>query len=242
MVFFPIIGKTARMTDPVRSRIRQLIGEKNLDMKGLSLAMGKNHAYLQQYLERGIPKHLSERSRMALAERLGVDEAELGAPRASRHTGTAAAHQAQIPEIDVHAGAGGGGFTALESHSSSGMTFSREVVRDHWRLPDWVLYSLNARSGNLAAFPVQGDSMEPTLMDGDVVFVDTRVRQPSPPGLFVLADEFGGVIVKRLEVCSNPGDETIMVRVGSDNPHHLTKELRLDEISIVGRYVGRFTR
>ena len=242
MAFFPIIGKTAWMTDPVRTRIRQLIGEKNLDMKGLSLAMGKNHAYLQQYLERGIPKQLSERSRMLLAERLGVDEAELGAPHASRHAGTAATHQAQIPEIDVHAGAGGGGFTALESHSSSGMTFSREVVRDHWRLPDWVLYSLNARSGNLAAFPVQGDSMEPTLMDGDVVFVDTRVRQPSPPGLFVLADEFGGVIVKRLEVCSNPGDENIMVRVGSDNPHHLTKELRLDEISIVGRYVGRFTR
>ena len=122
MAFFPIIGKTAWMTDPVRTRIRQLIGEKNLDMKGLSLAMGKNHAYLQQYLERGIPKQLSERSRMLLAERLGVDEAELGAPHASRHAGTAATHQAQIPEIDVHAGAGGGGFTALESHSSSGMT------------------------------------------------------------------------------------------------------------------------
>ena len=140
------------------------------------------------------------------------------------------------------AGAGGGGFTALESHSANGMTFSREVVRDHWRLPDWLLYSLNARSGNLAAFPVQGDSMSPTLLDGDVVFVDTRTRQPSPPGLFVLADEFGGVIVKRLEVSSSPGDEDIMVRVGSDNPHHMTKELRLDEISIVGRYVGRFTR
>ena len=84
--------------------------------------------------------------------------------------------------------------------------------------------------------------MSPTLLDGDVVFVDTRTRQPSPPGLFVLADEFGGVIVKRLEVSSSPGDEDIMVRVGSDNPHHMTKELRLDEISIVGRYVGRFTR
>jgi len=230
------------MTDPVRKRIRQLIGDNNLDMKGLSLALGKNHAYLQQYLERGIPKELNERSRMLLAEQLGVDEAELGGPQGPRPGRAAPGAREQIPEIDVHAGAGGGGFTALESHSANGMTFSREVVRDHWRLPDWLLYSLNAKSGNLAAFPVQGDSMSPTLLDGDVVFVDTRVRQPSPPGLFVLADEFGGVIVKRLEVSSGPGDEDIMVRVGSDNPHHMTKELRLDEISIVGRYVGRFTR
>lgn len=230
------------MTDPVRKRIRQLIGDKNLDLKSLSLALGKNHAYLQQYLERGIPKELNERSRMLLAEQLGVDEAELGGPQGPRPGRSAAGTQEHIPEIDVHAGAGGGGFTALESHSANGMTFSREVVRDHWRLPDWLLYSLNAKSGNLAAFPVQGDSMSPTLLDGDVVFVDTRTRQPSPPGLFVLADEFGGVIVKRLEVSSSPGDEDIMVRVGSDNPHHMTKELRLDEISIVGRYVGRFTR
>ncbi len=230
------------MSDPVRKRIRQLIGDKGLDMKSLSLALGKNHAYLQQYLERGIPKELNERSRMLLAEQLDVDEAELGGPRGPRPARPAADVFEQIPEIDVHAGAGGGGFTALESHSSNGMTFSREVVRDHWRLPDWLLYSLNAKSGNLAAFPVQGDSMAPTLLDGDVVFVDTRIRQPSPPGLFVLADEFGGVIVKRLEVSSSPGDENVMVRVGSDNPHHMTKELRLDEISIVGRYVGRFTR
>ena len=230
------------MSDPVRKRIRQLIGDNNLDMKSLSLALGKNHAYLQQYLERGIPKELNERSRMLLAEQLGVDEAELGGPQGTRPGREVAWTQEQIPEIDVHAGAGGGGFTALESHSANGMTFSREVVRDHWRLPDWLLYSLNAKSGNLAAFPVQGDSMSPTLLDGDVVFVDTRIRQPSPPGLFVLADEFGGVIVKRLEVSSGPGDEDIMVRVGSDNPHHMTKELRLDEISIVGRYVGRFTR
>jgi len=230
------------MTDPVRKRIRQLIGDNNLDMKGLSLALGKNHAYLQQYLERGIPKELNERSRMLLAEQLGVDETELGGPQGTRPGRPVAGAQEHIPEIDVHAGAGGGGFTALESHSANGMTFSREVVRDHWRLPDWLLYSLNAKSGNLAAFPVQGDSMSPTLLDGDVVFVDTRIRQPSPPGLFVLADEFGGVIVKRLEVSSGPGEEDIMVRVGSDNPHHMTKELRLDEISIVGRYVGRFTR
>ena len=102
------------MTYPVRKRIRQLIGEKNIDLKSLSLALGKNHAYLQQYLERGIPKQLSERSRMLLAEQLEVDEAELGAPRPARQARSTTANQEEIPEINVHAGAGGGGASGPE--------------------------------------------------------------------------------------------------------------------------------
>lgn len=83
--------------------------------------------------------------------------------------------------------------------------------------------------------------MTPTIEDGDVIFVDTRHRVPSPPGIYALADEFGGVVVKRLEVTSRPGDEMIRVQISSDNPRHSTRELTLDEIQIVGRYIGRFT-
>lgn len=83
--------------------------------------------------------------------------------------------------------------------------------------------------------------MSPTIQDGDVVFVDTRHKVPSPPGIYVLADEFGGVVTKRLEVTSRPSDETVTVRISSDNPNHNDRELTLDEIHIIGRYIGRFT-
>jgi hypothetical protein len=33
----------------------------------------------------------------------------------------------------------------------------------------------------------------------------------------------------------------ITVRISSDNPRHITRELTLDEIQIIGRYIGRFT-
>jgi hypothetical protein len=33
----------------------------------------------------------------------------------------------------------------------------------------------------------------------------------------------------------------IKVQISSDNPRHTTRELNLDEIQIVGRYIGRFT-
>ena len=147
-----------------------------------------------------------------------------------------------IAEIDLTAGLGGGGLAIVERTADKhGMTFAKEVVRDHWRLPDWLLNRMNAKARHLAAFPVQGDSMEPTLSDGDVIFVDTRHRAPSPDGIYALADEFGGVIVKRLEVTSRPGDEIVNVAIISDNARHRTRELTLPEIHIIGRYVGRFT-
>lgn len=142
-----------------------------------------------------------------------------------------------IEEIDVTAGLGGGGLAMLEANGN----FAAEVVRDFWRLPPWVLSRFNAQPGHIKAFPSQGDSMSPTIEDGDVVFADIRHRVPSPPGIYVLADQFGGVIVKRLEVISRPSEDPVVIRIISDNPRHGPQELTLDEISIVGRYVGRFT-
>lgn len=159
-----------------------------------------------------------------------------GAEERSGKASHAAPHD-RVDEIDVTAGLGGGGLAIIEQNGE----FSGEVVRDFWRLPPWVLSRFNAQAGNIKAFPAQGDSMEPTIADGDVVFADIRHRVPSPPGIYVLADEFGGVVVKRLEVTSRPRDEIVTVRVISDNPRHAPKEFTLEEITILGRYVGRFT-
>jgi phage repressor protein C with HTH and peptisase S24 domain len=45
---------------------------------------------------------------------------------------------------------------------------------------------------------VEGDSMMPTLHDGDIVLVDLARRAPIPPGIFVLHDGMG-LVAKRLE-------------------------------------------
>ncbi len=148
-----------------------------------------------------------------------------------------------IAEIDVTGGLGAGGLTIVNSGvpGRAGMTFSAESVRDYWVFPAWLLARFDIRPDNATAFPVQGDSMEPTLRNGDVIFVDTRHRVPSPPGIYALSDEFGGVVVKRLEVISKPRDEEVIVRIMSDNPRHETRELPLSDIYIIGRYLGRFT-
>ncbi|MBH9982841.1 hypothetical protein H3S89_08550 [Bartonella sp. B10834G6] len=71
---------------------------------------------------------------------------------------------------------------------------------------------------------------------------DISHRVPSPPGIYALADELGGVIIKRLEVVFRPGADEIEVEVISDNPHHKPHILNLSEITILGRYIDRFTR
>ena len=63
--------------DPVRLRVLALLKERGSDLRKASLAMGRNAAYIHQYLYRGSPKVLSEDDRIALAEHLGVDEDEL---------------------------------------------------------------------------------------------------------------------------------------------------------------------
>ncbi len=147
------------------------------------------------------------------------------------------------PEVDVTAGMGAGGLslTADATPDGTGATFAAEHVRDHWRLPPRLLDAMTVRPHDLAVLPVQGDSMYPTLTEGDFVFVDTRHHFPSPDGVYALADEFGGVVVKRLEVASKPSDQEVSIRIISDNDRHQPKEFLLSELHVIGRVVRRFT-
>lgn len=218
--------------------VRGLIAAFGEKQDVLARELGVSQPTVSRWLGGGKIKAENRDRLMELAEEKGIvnhDPFSAGKNSTSMFRG-------QIPEIDLTAGLGGGGVATVKSTANRhGITFSKETIRDHWRLPDWVLGRMHARSEHIAAFPVQGDSMEPTLNDGDVVFVDTRHRQPSPDGIYALADEFGGVIVKRLEVTSRPGDDIVNVSIISDNPRHRTRDLTLPEIYIIGRYVGRFT-
>jgi hypothetical protein len=64
--------------DP-RTRLREIAAERGVSLARLSRVIGKNAAYVQQYIERGSPKRLPEDDRRHLAIYLDVDERELGA-------------------------------------------------------------------------------------------------------------------------------------------------------------------
>ena len=68
--------------DLVRKLILERLAELDMKMSEASLKIGRNHAYLQQFLKRGVPAELPERERGALAELLKVPEESLQGPSA----------------------------------------------------------------------------------------------------------------------------------------------------------------
>lgn len=66
--------------DVVRKLIIEKLAEIGLNMSEASVKIGRNHAYLQQFLKRGIPTELHERDRIKLAGLLKVPEDDLRGP------------------------------------------------------------------------------------------------------------------------------------------------------------------
>ncbi|MEI4482199.1 MULTISPECIES: XRE family transcriptional regulator [unclassified Phyllobacterium] len=157
-------------------------------------------------------------------------------------TGTRGIPDDASPQIDITAGMGAGGFSITNEGvpGKHGMTFAADAVKDYWRLPPAILVTLGLASKDIAIFPVQGDSMQPTLEEGEVVFVDMRHRIPSPDGLYAIIDDFGGLAVKRLEVGNDPVNGEIAVSIISDNPRHKIRYKRPEDLFIVGRVLKKF--
>jgi hypothetical protein len=63
----------------VRTRIEQRATERGETLANLSRLIGRNAAYLQQFVRRGTPRRLPEEERLRLAMVLDMDERELGA-------------------------------------------------------------------------------------------------------------------------------------------------------------------
>lgn len=58
----------------VKNRVKQLVTEKGLSFNNLSISLGKNATYLQQFVTRKSPRRLDEEFRKKLAAILQVDE------------------------------------------------------------------------------------------------------------------------------------------------------------------------
>jgi phage repressor protein C with HTH and peptisase S24 domain len=127
-----------------------------------------------------------------------------------------------VPHVSVRPSMGGGVVVEDEPQYARPYHFQRS----------WIRHDLKAEPTNLRIMHVEGDSMMPTLHDGDAILVDIGRRAPTPPGLFVLHDGIG-VVAKRLEHI--PYSEPPSVRVISDNALYSPYERTAEEINIIGR-------
>jgi repressor LexA len=69
--------------DMVRRLIADRLAELGLQMKDVSLRIGRNDTYLHQYMKRGVPVELKETDRKRLADILKLHEDQLRGPSAT---------------------------------------------------------------------------------------------------------------------------------------------------------------
>lgn len=125
-----------------------------------------------------------------------------------------------IPRYEISASAGVG-LAVSEENVVDYLAFKAAWVRDH----------IGIAPSKLALIGVTGDSMEPTLIRGDLVLIDTTATTVSEDAIYVLCD--GDIlVVKRLQRFLGG---RIMVR--SDNPSYESYELTpdMDGVRIIGR-------
>lgn len=225
--------------DPIRLRVLKLLDDRGTDLRKASVAIGKNPAYMQQFVTRGTPRALPQDVREALGKFLDVDPEELRhevvPPRKKRSDarievpgkGVVAREIegfAAVSEIDVRASAGHGAV-------HDGLEESKQT----WLFPDPVIrHEFRARPQDLHIVTIDGDSMEPLLSSGDRILVDTSQRVPVPPGIFVIWDGMG-LVSKRIEHI--PNSEPTKIVIKSINPEYQTYERDADEVNIVGRVI-----
>lgn len=124
---------------------------------------------------------------------------------------------------------------AFPSAGNGGEPVDYPAVLDYMELPvAWAKHNLG---NNLAAYqvlPVRGDSMSPTLNEGDVVFVDTSVRSFDSDGIYVLVwhDQ---LLIKRL--CALLTTQNIEIRSDNHKAYgtELIKPSELSDLFICGK-------
>jgi hypothetical protein len=208
-----------------RTALDRLIKERGEDYAGLSRMIGRNAAYIQQHIKRGVPQKLDGDDRRKLARYFGVSEALLGGEDDQIPTprGSGDAKLVPIRRLDIGASAGAGSTVDGELPLLP-VSFDARWLRD----------LVKGQTDQLSMIRVQGDSMSPTLSDGDEIMVNRadaadRLRD----GIYVLRLD-DALMVKRLAL--NPVTRLITIR--SDNPAYPSwPDCQLQQINVIGRVV-----
>ncbi|MCM8729486.1 helix-turn-helix transcriptional regulator [Hephaestia sp. GCM10023244] len=198
-------------SDDPRAALARLIALHGESYAALSQRLGRNPAYLQQYVTRGSPRALAERDRATLAAWFRVDEAVLGGP-------ARAPLAVMVPRLDVAASAGPGGIVDGE-RALAGTVFDPALIR-----------ALGVDPGGLSLIRAQGESMMPTIADGDEIMVDTHDRRVTSRGRIFVIRLDGVLLVKRVARAG------LGLAIRSDNPAYPPIE---DETARRAELVGR---
>lgn len=218
-------------SDP-RANLLRLAEERGVSLAALSALLSRNASYLQQFVRKGSPRKLEEGDRRMLARFFGVDESLLlgevpvaGARDRIKEKSYAPTRKPggdwyDVPRLAIDASAGPGALAGAEEPFGA-LRFSASWLR-----------GMGLNPARLTTIAVAGDSMQPTLNDGDEILVD-QSRQTLRDGIHVVRVG-DSLLVKRIDM-GQPG----RVRLQSDNKIYDPIELDPQEVAVIGRVVWK---
>ncbi len=202
-----------------RETLERLCLERGEDFAGLSRMLGRNPAYVQQFVRRGVPKRLKEEERRKLARYFGISESVLGGPG---EVGEAAG----LLSVNRH---------PVSVSAGPGAVPGGELGRPYFAFDErWLKSMTGSAPSKLSIVRVEGDSMSPTLDSGDDILVDladcnSRLRD----GIYVVRID-DALVVKRLAL--SPRGRRVTIQ--SDNPAYPDwPDCSIDEIHCIGRVI-----
>lgn len=124
----------------------------------------------------------------------------------------------------------------VQASAGHGAMIDHENVVERLSFPPGYLRQItSSHPRNLAIIGVKGDSMLPTLADGDLVMVDTSKRDLSFDGLFVIQDGGASRLVKRIGRAARRG----WIKLISDNRNYDAIEREVSDVDVVGKVVWK---
>lgn len=213
--------------DPFAIGLRIVMDARDLKPAPLAVSAGLGDSAIRDLFRKGASPKVSTAQAIAEQLRMSIDEVIL------------AGKSGHLPDDQGGQGRDLVAVYNVEASAGYGALIDSEMIVVQLSFPPGYLRRItSANPRDLAIIGVKGDSMTPTLADGDVVMIDTAKRDLSFDGLFVLQDGGASLLVKRIGRGSRRGTVTLI----SDNRSYPPAERDVSEIEVVGKVVWKGVR
>ena len=193
-----------------REALDGLISERGETYASISRLLGRNSAYIQQFIKRGSPAHLDQSDIALLALHFDVPVEVLGGKEGPT------VGQRSIVKVPLLNGTG-------------------NDSRSQWRLVDaaW-LGRLCDQPASVAILPIVGEAMEPTLCNGDEVMIRrVRFQESVREGLYAIRGS-SEIFVRRIAIDPTRNRLTVL----TDHPAYPSWQgIQRKGVDIVGRVI-----
>ena len=213
------------MTSQLADEIRRRMEAGGFNQKSLARAAGLNETAVRDILI-GKSRHPRHDTVQKIAGALECTAAQLIEPAVGGARSDYADELVFVPTYEVEAAAGDG-IVINQEYETGRLAFRN----------DWLRSVTSAMPDDLAVITVHGDSMYPTLADGDTILVDLSQRAAGRDGIYIV--RFGEfVLVKRLLI--DPVRREVTISCDNENYPRLAPVDPID-VDVAGRviWVGR---